>query len=185
MIAVTLLTDCLAGKRQAQNKLYHQLAPKMFLVCLRYCKTTAAAEDVLQEGFVRMFTCLHQYRQGGSFEGWVRKIMVNCALQHYRKRTRFLPASAVQLPCLLSVPDNNNIHNRLDAVYLLQLIRRLPPVYQMVFNLYTFEELTHREIARALKISEGTSKSNLHDARRILKQALANYTDNCYSKKAG
>ena len=185
MIPANLITECLAGKRQSQNKLYHQLAPRMFMVCLRYCKTTAAAEDVLQEGFVRVFTCLHQYKQGGSFEGWVRKIMVNCALQHYRKRTRFLPASELQLPCLLSVPDTSNTYNRLDAVYLMQLIRKLPPVYQMVFNLFTFEEMTHREIAKALNISEGTSKSNLHDARKILQNALLQYTDNTCSRKAG
>lgn len=166
-----LIQECCKGNRQSQSRLYTFLAPRMFVVCQRYSKNREEAEETLQEGFIKMFEHLQQYKFAGSFEGWVRKIMVNCALQKFRKKS--------QLHAVVSIEDVNreysdteNISAQLSAKELLQLVQQLPPAYQMVFNLYVFEGMKHREIAELLGISEGTSKSNLSDARAILQKAV-------------
>src|SRR5436853_6364089 len=141
-------------------------APKMFVVCLRYSKTREEAEEVLQEGFLKVFQFLHQYRNEGSLEGWIRKIMVNSALQKLRSNSRLAPVLNID-----SYQDNFSMHSiaesSMTSKELLQLVMLLPPVYKMVFNLYVFEGYKHREIAAMLGISEGTSKSNLSDARNF------------------
>jgi RNA polymerase sigma-70 factor (ECF subfamily) len=151
--------------------MYKLLAPKMFVVCQRYTKTREEAEEVLQEGFVKMFEHMHQYKFAGPFEGWVRRIMVNCAMQRYRKKTP-LHAVVNNDDSGREYTDAENISAQLSAKELLLLVRQLPPAYQMVFNLYVFEGMKHREIAEMLGISEGTSKSNLSDARVILQKAV-------------
>lgn len=170
-----LIHECCKGNRQSQSRMYGLLAPKMFVVCQRYSKTREEAEEVLQEGFVKMFEHIQQYKFAGSFEGWVRKIMVNCALQRFRKKT---PLHAV-----VNIDDTGreysdaeNISAQISAKELLVLVQQLPPAYQMVFNLYVFEGLKHSEIAEMLGISEGTSKSNLSDARVILQKAVLKNT---------
>ncbi len=170
-----LIHECCKGNRQSQSRMYSLLAAKMFVVCQRYSKTREEAEEVLQEGFVKMFEHIQQYKFAGSFEGWVRKIMVNCALQRFRKKT---PLHAV-----INIDDTGreysdaeNISAQISAKELLVLVQQLPPAYQMVFNLYVFEGLKHREIAEMLGISEGTSKSNLSDARVILQKAVLKST---------
>ena len=166
-----LIYDCIAGGRQAQNRLYEYFAPRLFMVCQRYASSRVEAEDILQEGFIRIFTYLKQYKHEGSFEGWMRRIMVNCALQRYGSRAKM----AVVIP-LTDDQDsgaaNNPAPSTLGQKELLALIRKLPPGYGMVFNLYVFEGLKHREIAALLGISEGTSKSNLSDARTILQKEI-------------
>jgi RNA polymerase sigma factor (sigma-70 family) len=166
-----LIYECCKGNRQSQSRMYGLLAPRMFVVCQRYSKTREEAEEILQEGFVKMFEHLQQYKFAGSFEGWVRKIMVNCALQKFRKKS--------QLHAVVNIEEVNreygdaeNISAQLSAKELLLLVQQLPPAYQMVFNLYVFEGMKHREIAALLGISEGTSKSNLSDARAILQKAV-------------
>lgn len=146
-------------------------APKMFVVCLRYSKNREEAEEVLQEGFLRVFQFLHQFREEGSLEGWIRKIMVNCALQRLRSNSRLAP--------VLNIESYNeqfalqaNIESQISSKELLQLVMSLPPAYKMVFNLYVFEGYKHKEIAEMLGISEGTSKSNLSDARTYLQKQL-------------
>ena len=166
-----LIQECCKGSRQSQSRMYMLLAPKMFVVCQRYSKTKEEAEEILQEGFVKMFEHLQQYKFAGSFEGWVRKIMVNCALQKFRKKTPLHAVVDID-DVKKEYGDAENISAQLSAKELLLLVQQLPPAYQMVFNLYVFEGMKHREIAELLGISEGTSKSNLSDARAILQKAV-------------
>ena len=147
------------------------LAPQMVLVCQRYSKTREEAEETLQEGFIKVFEHMQQYKFAGSFEGWVRKIMVNCALQKFRKKTPLHAVMNIE-DVNKEYSDKENITSSLSAKELLLLVQQLPPAYQMVFNLYVFEGMKHREIADMLGISEGTSKSNLSDARAILQKAV-------------
>ncbi len=166
-----LIEGCINGDRQAQNALYNYLVPKMFGVCLRYSQTREEAEDVLQEGFIKVFEYMHQYRHSGPFEAWVRRIMVNTALQKYRSK-RHMHAVVSLNDAVIEMPGNDEIIARLGTKELLRIIQQLPPAYRTIFNLYVFEGLKHREIAELLGISEGTSKSNLSDARAILQKAV-------------
>jgi len=143
----------------------------MFVVCLRYSKNREEAEEVLQEGFLKVFQFLHKYRGEGALEGWIRQIIVNCALQRLRSNSRLAPVVSIE-----SYDEQFIIHdqieNRIGSKELLRMVMSLPPAYKLVFNLYVFDGYKHREIAAILGISEGTSKSNLSDARVILKKQL-------------
>lgn len=168
-----LIHKCINRERSAQAKLYELLAPQMFVTCLRYSRNREEAEETLQEGFIKVFENLHQFKFAGAFEGWVRKIMMNCALQKYRSKS--------QLHMVVNIDDvkidyssTENIGSELGSKELLKLVQLLPPTYRMVFNLYVFDGMKHKEIARLLNISEGTSKSNLFDARAILQKAILN-----------
>ena len=149
----------------------------MYVVCLRFCRSRHEAEEILQEGFIKMFAALHQYRDTGSFEGWVRKIMVNTALQRYRSQSAMHAVVSLDLAPLDHLQEKENIVSSLNAKELLALVQELPAAYRMVFNLYVFEGYQHKEIADLLDISEGTSKSNLHDARRWLKEKISRETN--------
>jgi RNA polymerase sigma-70 factor (ECF subfamily) len=166
-----LIKGCIAGDRAFQSKLYDLYAPKMLGLCMRYAKNKEEAEDILLEGFLRVFTYIKNFKGSGSFEGWIRKIMVNCSLFRYRSKLHLhavlnLDAVSYDVAC------ESDIASNLDAKELLALIQSLPPGYRIVFNLYVFEGYKHREIAKLLCISEGTSKSNLADARAFLQKAL-------------
>ena len=124
-----------------------------------------------------MFAALHQYRDTGSFEGWVRKIMVNTALQRYRSQSAMHAVVSLDLAPLDHLREKEDIVSSLNAKELLALVQELPAAYRMVFNLYVFEGYQHKEIADLLDISEGTSKSNLHDARRWLKEKISRETN--------
>lgn len=166
-----LIQHCIKGNRHAQRELYELFSPKMFSVCLRYSKNREEAEEILQEGFMKVFTFLHQYNFEGSFEGWVRKIMVNCALQKYRNKTNMHAVTDINAD-QENIGGTEDILAQIGAKELLNLIQQLPAGYRLIFNMYVFEGMKHREIASALGISEGTSKSNLSDARAILKKAV-------------
>ena len=146
------------------------LAPKMFGVCLRYSRDRTEAEDNLQEGFIRVFAYIKNFRHEGSLEGWVRKIMVNVSLEKFRKQNVMYPVEDIGL--YDSRVDTNDVIEKLSADELLKLIQELPPRYRMVFNLYVIEGLNHKEIGKEMQISEGTSKSNLARARDILKKKV-------------
>jgi RNA polymerase sigma factor (sigma-70 family) len=166
-----LIKGCIAGDRAFQTKLYDLLAPKMLGVCLRYARNRQEAEEILQEGFLRVFTYINKFKGSGSLEGWVRKIMVNSALSRYRNKFHLQPV--IRLETLgHDAPGETDIVSDFDAKELIVLVQTLPAGYRIVFNLYVFEGFKHREIAEALGISEGTSKSNLSDARAYLQKAL-------------
>jgi RNA polymerase sigma factor (sigma-70 family) len=167
-----LITGCLAGNRSSQAELYGLYSPKMMMVCLRYSKSREEAEEILQDGFIKVFKNIQQFRNEGSFEGWIRKIMVNCALQRYRSQLHLHRVVSMDAYGI-ERPFEQHIESNLTTKELLETVQQLPPGYRMVFNLYVFEGMKHREIAEALKISEGTSKSNLSDARMLLQRALA------------
>lgn len=165
-----LIKSCLDEDRNAQRNLYELFAPKMFGVCLRYARNREEAEDIMQEGFIQVFKSLHNFKFSGSFEGWVRKIMVYCAIAKYRGKSK-LHSVLIETEDI-AASDNEEILSRLGKKELLKMVQDLPPAYRMVFNLYVFDGLKHREIAQELGISEGTSKSNLHDAKVILQRAV-------------
>jgi len=165
-----IIEGCVSGNQRAQEKLYKLFAPKMFGVCLRYAKDYTEAEDILQEGFVKVFTHIKKFRQEGSFEGWVRRIMVNVSLEKYRKQHLVYPVEDVGI--YEKEYHSGEILEKISAGELIELIRQLPPRYRMVFNLYVMEGLNHKEISEEMKISAGTSKSNLARAREILKHKV-------------
>jgi RNA polymerase sigma-70 factor (ECF subfamily) len=146
------------------------LAPKMFGVCLRYSKDRTEAEDNLQEGFIRVFTYIKNFRHEGSLEGWVRKIMVNVSLEKFRKQNIMYPVEDIGMYDSQSYSDD--IIEKISADELINLIQDLPPRYRMVFNLFVMEGLNHKEISEEMQINEGTSKSNLARARDILKRKV-------------
>jgi len=143
----------------------------MFAVCYRYSRSREEAEDTLQEGFVKVFENLKNFKNEGSLEGWIRRIMVNMAIQKYRKHANRLPDVEIDSEDAAHSFSENAISD-LGAKELIALIQKLPPKSQLVFNLYVMEGFSHKEIAAQLGISEGTSKSNLHDARASLQKTL-------------
>lgn len=166
-----LIKGCIAGDRSSQAMLYHLYARKMMGVCMWYAHNREEAEEILHDGFMRVFTYIHKYAGTGSFEGWVRKIMVNTALLKYRNKTHLKPVVEFN-PEMHDVEEHHSVIALLEEKELVSLVQTLSPVYRMVFNLYVLEGMKHREIAALLNISEGTSKSNLADARAKLQKAL-------------
>ncbi len=158
------------GKRKSQELLYKQYASKMLVVCARYAKDNFEAEDMLQVAFVKVFEKLKDYKGEGSFEGWVRRIMVNTSIEFYRKNARMFPV--VDLDHAPESPVQENQLARLNMNDLLTLIRNLSPGYRLIFNMYAIEGFSHKEIAQELGISEGTSKSQLARARAILQENI-------------
>ncbi|HEY4936319.1 MAG TPA: RNA polymerase sigma factor [Puia sp.] len=166
-----LIKGCLTRDRSSQKKIYEIYGSAMMILCLRYSKNREEAEEVLQDGFLQMYKCLGQFKYNGSFEGWLRRIMINCALQRYRgKSNRYILVSLTEEHNFLTTECD--LAERMNEKELIRLIQTLSPGYRMVFNLYVFEGMKHREIASLLNISEGTSKSNLSDARNILMKQL-------------
>ncbi len=140
-------------------------------VCLRYARSREEAEEILQEGFLRVFTYIKTFKGSGSFEGWIRKIMVNAALFLYRSKSSLQPVIRLNND-KHNAAGETDIDSAMNEKELLSLVQTLPAGYRIVFNLYVFEGYKHREIAQALSISEGTSKSNLSDARAYLQKAI-------------
>ena len=166
-----LITGCQSGKRKAQEMLYQLFASKMLGVCMRYATDKMEAEDMLQNGFIKVFGKIKDYRGEGAFEGWVRRIMVHAAIEYYRKNHKMM-----QLVDMGLAGEEQSVHavaaNSLEAKDLLAMIQTLPPGYKLVFNLYALEGYAHKEIAAMLGISEGASKSQLSRARTILKEMV-------------
>lgn len=165
-----LIKRCVANERQAQERLYRQHADKMYNVCLTYAKDEDEACDILQEGFIKVFRNLDSYSFNGSFEGWVRKIMVNTALLFYQKRKKETENLSVYKTFVESSIDN--LLDKLNADELISLVNQLPVKAGMVLKLFAIEGYEHKEIAELMGISEGTSKSQLNRARGLLKEAI-------------
>lgn len=164
------ISKCASGDQKAYKALYEHFAPKMYGVCLRYSKDATEAEDNLQEGFIRVFTKINQFGFKGSFEGWMRRIMVNTSLEKFRKNNQLYPVE--DMTAFESVQFAEDTLSTISASDLLKIIQGLPPRYKMVFNLYAIEGYSHQEIAKLMNITEGTSKSNLSRARVILQKKV-------------
>ncbi len=158
------------GNRKFQELLYKQFASKMLVVCARYAKDHFEAEDMLQVGFVKVFEKIKDFKADGSFEGWVRRIMVNTSIEFYRKNAKMFPV--IDIDHAPESPVQENQLSRLNLNDLLALIRNLSPGYRLIFNMYAIEGFSHKEIAQELGISEGTSKSQLARARAILQENI-------------
>ncbi|RZK67785.1 MAG: RNA polymerase sigma factor [Pedobacter sp.] len=165
-----LLEGCKAGNRKMQEALYMQTSSKMLAVCMRYAKDHMEAEDVLQLGYIKVFQKVKEYRGDGAFEGWIRRIMVNTAIESYRKNLRTM--NVVPIEDAYEQPSTGFDFSRLGMQDLLKLIQNLADGYRVVFNMYAIEGYSHKEIAETLGISEGASKSQLSRARGILKEQV-------------
>ena len=165
---------CKKGDRAAQEKLFRLYSPLMLGICLRYAKNRHEAEDVMQEGFIKIFSNIENFRGEGSFEGWMKRIIVNTSLNHYYKAKKtisdknFDDIRETEIASL----DNDLPKIRFSQDEMLDAIRQLPNGYKQIFNLYIFEKYKHREIAELLNISVNTSKSQLSKARVFLKNIL-------------
>lgn len=166
-----LIAQCKAHDTKAQEELYKLFSSKLFSICLKYSNGYAQAEDNLQDAFLTIFNKIEQYKGKGSFEGWLKRITINTALQRYRAEKVFNIVNDNDVEDYEIEVDEDTIS--LD--YLLKAIQNLPDRYRLVFNLYVLDGYSHNDIAKMLNISVGTSKSNLSRARQILKQTIENY----------
>lgn len=168
MDEITLANNCIEGDQRAQQKLFEMYAPKMMGVCLRYMRDQAQAEDVLQDGFVKVFTKLDKYTGNGSLEGWVRRIMVNTALDELRKTNKFKGNVSMD-DVDYKVESDSDVLSSLLEEDLLKLIHEMPDGYKTVFNMFAIEGFSHKEIGEKLSISENTSKSQYSRAKAYLR----------------
>ncbi|MFT6856931.1 MAG: RNA polymerase sigma factor (sigma-70 family) [Cyclobacteriaceae bacterium] len=166
-----LIADCLKGKQKAQKEMYERFAPKMLGVCMRYINDREEAEHVMIGGMVKVFEKLNQYTFQGSFEGWVRRVMVNESLMYIRRNKNM--SLEIDVADVEHQLDFARLDDSLEAEDLMRLIELLPVGYRTVFNLYAIEGYSHKEIAEALAVSENTSKSQLSRARKLLQSQLA------------
>lgn len=171
-----LIKLCLAGDAKAQRELYQRFAPKMWAVCLRFAKDRMSAEDILQEGFVRVFGKLDQYTFEGSFEGWIRRIMTNTAINYYRKNLMNVNRELVFDDVFSKEGIREDAIDRLSAQELIEMVQELPEGYRIIFNLYAIEGYTHKEIGDMLGLSESTSKSQFMRARVSLQEKIKKKT---------
>lgn len=156
-----------------QAALYERFAPKMYGVCLRYTSDQEEAQDILQEGFIKVFKNLEKFRQEGSFEGWIRRIVINTAIEHFRRRKHLQPVTEKEEAAIETTEES--ALDRLAEKDIIALVRQLSPGYRAVFNLYVIEGYGHKEIAEMLGISEGTSKSQLARAKAVLQRLVQTY----------
>ena len=165
---------CLQNDRKQQEALYRALAPKMLAVCMRYANDRDEAQDILQEGFIKMFNNAHKYRGDGNLEGWIRRIMVHTAISRYRKlKPMVLVEDMAEEGAISSAAQNAN---NLEVNDLMKLVQQLPQVYRSVFNMYAVEGYSHQEIGNKLGITELLSRTTLYRARNILKEKLSQLT---------
>jgi RNA polymerase sigma factor (sigma-70 family) len=165
-----LVKDCMKGKPAAQKALYDTYAPLMLSVCYRYTKSMADAEDVLQEGFVKAFLNLQQYRSDGELGAWIRRIMVTTAINFLKRNSRYQTELFFTDDHMHVVSNDQHPEIKMQARELADLIRQLPPGYQTIFNLYAVEGYNHVEIGKMLGIKEATSRSQYARARALLVQ---------------
>lgn len=171
MLLRDIIEGCKRGERRAQEHMYVRFSSKLFGVCMRYAQSNVEAEDYLQGAFIRIFDAIKAYKGQGSLEGWLKKITVNYAIDQYRKRPKIhqiQPEETHEAQLIEPLQDPCEVED------LLRLIRGLPDGYRLVFNLYAIEGYSHAEIAVKLKISEGTSKSQLSRARQWLRASIKN-----------
>lgn len=169
---ITFIKRLKENDSKTQRVFYQQLAPKMYGICLRFALINEDADDILQDGFIRVFRHIKDFRGEGSLEGWVRRTIVNTAINYYKKKIK--QGIKTDLEYVKGkFKETNNIVEKMAADELLVLINELPPGYRMVFNLNIIEGYTHKEIGRILEISENTSKSQLSRARASLQKKIS------------
>jgi RNA polymerase sigma factor (sigma-70 family) len=174
-----IIAGCLEGKRKAYSLLFNNYAPVMLGICMRYCKNRIDAEDVMQDGFIKVFSQIHKFRHEGSFEGWIKRIMINAAIDNYQSNLK--KAFHEEMNTMAQAPDLSDDHNEDEDIpdelniphqKLMEMIQELPDGYRVVFNLYAIENFNHKDIATMLGISENTSKTQLLKARKALKKKI-------------
>lgn len=180
-----IIKQCIKEDRKAQKELYKLYYGKMMNVCYRYAKNTDDAQDLLQDGFVKVFSHLKSYDFKGSFEGWIRKIMVNTAIDFYRKNKGiyFVEDENNFILETSRVESADSIYSNFGVEDIMAAIQKLSPVYKTVFNMYVIDGYQHKEIAEQLNISEGTSKSNLSKAKQNLQELLLKKEKTTYDGK--
>ena len=169
----TLVSECVKCNPRAQKALFERFAPKMLTVCLRYSKDQEQAEDILQDGFMKVFGNLTKFKGSGSFEGWMRRIFVNTAIEHYRKKNNTYEIQEAHEEGVTN--KDLTALDKLAADDIVKLISELPNGYRTVFNLFAIEGFSHKEIAGMLKISEGTSKSQFARSKAWLQEKIKNH----------
>ena len=187
MNEIDIIKGCLKNDRMSQKALYEGYYGKMLGACMRYAKDRDEAKDMLQEGFIKVFNNIQNFNNKGSFEGWMRRIIVNTCIDQIRKNKKnYLIVSTVNANDQGITPaeeiDEDDLADRISEAEILRAVQDLTPAYRMVFNLFVIEEYTHKEIAELLDISEGTSKSNLSKAKFNLKKNLMNLTKTAHGK---
>jgi RNA polymerase sigma factor (sigma-70 family) len=163
-----IIKGCIKGNAKAQEQLYLMYKGVLFMLCLKYCRNEDEAEDNLHNAFIEIFTNISRYKNAGSFEGWMKRITINKAIDSYKKTTQLVPIKD-------NLPDDTDVTDEemtLPADYILALVQQLPDQYRLVFSMYELDGYSHKEIAEALGISESTSKSNLHRAKATLKEKI-------------
>ncbi len=168
---IQLISSCRQGDRAAQKVLYNHLAPRMFPVCLRYVGDRTLAEDILQDGFITLFTHIDNYKGEGSFEGWARRIFVTTALMHIRKKDALKMSDELESARSLKTDTTGQIAE-IGYKELMEMVMSLPMGFRTVFNLYAVEGYSHKEIAKMLGISEVTSRTQYSRARAILQAKI-------------
>ncbi len=175
------LKGCIAGDRRCQQQVFQQFFGKMMTVCMRYTKDRDTAQDILQDAFIKAFDKMSDYSFSGSFEGWLRRIVVNTAIDHFRRSRHLIlleenSAGAAtdedDAPDVMEDEQESSIYDQIKPEMVMEAMQKLSPAYRTVFNLYVFENYSHKEIAEALQVNIGTSKSNLAKARMKLKVLL-------------
>lgn len=169
-----LIAGCIAGDRIMQEELYNRFAPKMYAVCLRYANNADDAQDLLQEGFIKVYKNIHRFRAEGSFEGWIRRVFINSSIEHLRKKSAKLITVSEKEEGTIEDTDISALDSMAEKD-IIRLIQELSPGYRTVFNLYVIEGFSHKEIGEQLGISEGTSKSQLARAKSILQKKVTQY----------
>lgn len=163
-----LIAGCVAGKRAAQKQLYEQYYGGMLSICMRYANNYEEAKDILSEGFMKVFKNIHKFQPRHSLASWIKRIMINTAIDHYRKNKKHKRQVDIEYAVNEADSSTHSVLNRLSAAEIMKLVQRLTPAYRTVFSLYVIEGYKHHEIATMLGVSEGTSKSNLAKARAKL-----------------
>lgn len=166
-----LIQKCKRNNLKAQSELYTLYSNTLYAICLKYSRNSAEAQDNLQDAFLTIFSKISQFNNKGSFEGWLKRIAINTVLQRYREKGVFDIINEDLIEQVIEVED----HEELSLDFLLRLIQTLPDRYRLVFNLYVLDGYSHKEIAEMLKVSIGTSKSNLARARQILQEKIKQF----------
>ena len=171
-----LIESCKEGDRKAQKRVYDLLAPKMMSVCMRYCGDRTVAEDLLQDGFVTLFTKIDSFKGEGSFEGWARRVFVTTCLMYLRKNDALRESGDIEEARFLTSDTPTQLED-IGYSELMKLVMQLPPGFRTVFNMYAIEGYSHREIAQALGVTETTSRTQLSRARLWLQARIKELTD--------